>query len=258
MRTRWTWVLIAWGLAMALVAASLAFAPARAQEATPTAGQLQFGNVSPSPQPGAVEVEETVTRTPTPPGPAYAEAIDEANVRAGPGIDYDRLGTIYNGDRYVVIGAHRDYPWYQIEFPDSPTGTAWIYRDLVTLSGNVQNVPIIEGAEVPTQDPAQISARQTIAVLEQTPGALGTATALAALLPTGVFAPGGAGDTTQTPRPPTFTPPPLVPTQPPVALAPGRGQGDGGAGGLPPAVPIIGLAAIGILGLIVSVARRLI
>ncbi|GAB4458678.1 MAG: hypothetical protein Kow00120_27150 [Anaerolineae bacterium] len=245
---------------MVIGAGALMRVPASALQEAPTAtpAQLQFPNASPSPPPvdAGPEAAETATRTPTPPGPAYAEPIDEANVRSGPGLDFTRLGTIYNGDRYVVIGAHRDYPWYQIEFNDSPSGVAWVYRDLVTLSGNVHNVPIIEGPEAPTSDPAQASVQQTLAVLEQTPGALGTATALAALLPTGVFEAEGEA-AVQATRPPTFTPPPLAPTLPPAAFSPGAGQVDTGASGLPPAIPIIGLAAVGLLGLMVSAARRL-
>ncbi len=236
---------------------ALMLIPASAlQETSPTPGQLQFPNESPSPALDDSIIEQTATRTPTPPGPAFAEPIDEANVRSGPGIDFTRLGTIYNGSKYVVIGVHRDYPWYEIEFPDSPSGIAWVYKDLVTLSGNLQNVPIIEGPEAPTQDPAALAAQETLAVLTQTPGALGTVTALAALLPTGVFEAGGAGGTPAT-RPPTFTPPPLAPTQPPAAFSPGSSQGEASAGGLPPAIPIIGLAALGVLGLVISAARRL-
>jgi hypothetical protein len=244
------------GLLVAAGAQRVIVVPAWAfqAQATPTPAPLDFPSVSPSPAGGA---PPTPSRTPTPPGPAFAEPIDEANVRSGPGIDFDRLGTIYNGDEYVVIGAHREYPWYQIEFADSPTGTAWVYRDLVVLSGNVQNVPLIEGPMIPTEDPAVVSAQQTLAALEQTPGALATATALAGLLPTGVFAEGAGADTGLVTHPPTFTPPPLGPTQPPAQGSARRSEDEAGIAGVPPAVPIIALLVLGVLGLIVSLARRL-
>ena len=229
-----------------------------AQEGTtPTPAEFQYPDSAAPAGVDEIEGEGTPTRTPTPPGPAFAEAIEEANVRTGPGLDFNRLGTIFSGDRYVVVGAHRDFPWYQIEYPDSPTGLAWVYRDLVTLSGNVQNVPILEGEEVPTLDAEAVAVRQTIAVLEQTPGALGTATAMAALLPTGVFQAEGQAAGAPLVRPPTFTPPPPVPTPPPGAFSAQRGQNNPSATGLPPAIPIIGFAALGLMGLFISALRRL-
>ncbi|GAB4527433.1 MAG: hypothetical protein Kow0063_02680 [Anaerolineae bacterium] len=75
--------------------------------------------------------------------PILAEAIGEANVRAGPGIDYGLLGTIYNGARYRVIGQHENFPWLLIEFPPAPGGRGWVFADLVSLNAPVEQVPYL-------------------------------------------------------------------------------------------------------------------
>ncbi|MBN1283995.1 MAG: SH3 domain-containing protein [Anaerolineae bacterium] len=226
--------------------------PARAQDA-PTAAPLDLPTYTLTPEGG---VTATPTYTPSPPGLAYAEAIDEANVRSGPGVDFGKVGTIYSGGKYVVLGVHRDYPWVQIQFEDSSSKTAWVYRDLVELTGNVADIPVIEPEALPTQNPLLMAMQETLQVLTLTPGALGTATAMAGLFPGGVST--APADQPTPTRPPTFTPPPLGPTQLPSyqSLAARTGS-DNGLGGLPPAVPIIVLAVLGIMGLVVSILRRM-
>ncbi len=225
---------------------------AAAQDA-PTPLPVDFPTFTPSPEGGATAPP---TLTPTPAGLAYAEAIDEANVRDGPGIDFNRLGSIRSGAQYAVLTRHGDYPWIEIEFPDSPNDRAWVYRDLVTLTGNVEGIPIIQSEELPTQNPLLISMQETLEILTLTPGALGTATAMANLFPTD---PAGGSAPTATPtRLPTYTPPPLGMTPQPFLQERTQQSGTGGSlFGLPPAVPIIGLIVAGGLGLAASLFRRL-
>jgi hypothetical protein len=228
------------------------FAPALAQQPEPTPLPAEFPTLTPTPQGG---MTATPSSTSTPQGLAYAEAIDEANVRTGPGTDFDRIGSIFSGDKHVVLGIRRGYPWVKIQFIDPEIGAteAWVYRELVELSGNVDGIPLIEGEEVPTQNPLLISMQETLDVLTLTPGALGTATALAGLFPTGE--PTEAGPTST--RLPTFTPPPVGTANPSDYTVTGQRSSDNGLFGMPPAIPIIVLAALGVIGLIFSVVRRL-
>ena len=70
----------------------------------------------------------------------YAEAIGQAMLRNGPGIEYFRVGEITTGTRYRVLARHTYVPWLQL---DSPVGAAWVYEDLVTLTGNSALLPVV-------------------------------------------------------------------------------------------------------------------
>ncbi len=76
----------------------------------------------------------------TPTG-VFAEALGEANLRAGPGIEYPLLGQITAGTRYQVIARHELFPWLLIAYPLAPGGQAWVFADLVTLSAPLTQVP---------------------------------------------------------------------------------------------------------------------
>mgnify|MGYP005848775111 FL=1 len=75
----------------------------------------------------------------TPP-PVLAEAIEHANVREGPGVDYREVGSIRAGARYRVVGRHEVFPWLLIEFGD-PLQRGWVYADLLTVTGDLAQVP---------------------------------------------------------------------------------------------------------------------
>jgi hypothetical protein len=231
----------------------------RAQE-PPTATPVII-NLSPVAQQALPQDDSapTPTRTPTEQGVALLEAKDFANVRAEPSTDSAQLGQIKAGETYNVIG--RYVSWIQFQFPSSPTGKGWVFGDLVTLSGNVQNIPDIDpyAAQSP-QDNVAAAASATQAVITQTPGGVLTATVLARIVP-GTDAP--TSDVPQGPLP-TFTyPPNMVAIAPTPGLAasatpqpnqllpvPGTGQD------VPPLVPIVILGGVGLLGLLISSIRR--
>jgi len=228
--------------------------PRESAAAQGTPVPLQF----PTPTPTAGPPTETATRTPTSEGRPVIEAIsNDTNVRAGPDINDTPVGKIYPGRQYPVIGQRFD--WYQIEFPDTPSGTAWVYSGVVTLTGDASLIVQFEQEDVPTVDPAFAAVQETLAVVTGTPGAVATLTAQVQITPTGVFtaAPGEAGPTLMPGQPlPTFTFPPYTVT--PVIIprvAPSTVQTDSGS--LPPILPILALGALGLLGLLVSLLRRL-
>ncbi len=102
----------------------------------------------------ASQVSSAPSHQATPTG-ILAEAIGEANLRAGPGIEYDLLGTIRAGTRYGVLGQHDRFPWILIEYPNSPDGQGWVFADLVTLSTTLEQVPYItETVVISTPSPA--------------------------------------------------------------------------------------------------------
>src|SRR5258708_29925702 len=72
------------------------------------------------------------------------EAISTTNVRYGPGTDFPRVGTINKGEHYAVTRRHALYPWLEIEFADSPSGYGWVFKETITISGVLANVPVTQ------------------------------------------------------------------------------------------------------------------
>jgi hypothetical protein len=133
---------------------------------------------------------------------------------------YEVVGVLVIGQQVPAIGRTTVGEWIQIAYPSVPGGIAWIYKDLVELRGNVPIVeppPTITPRTTPTIDP-------TLA-----------AQFLVEIPPT---------------RLPTFTaPPPIaIPTFEDVSpiIGPSR---------LPMGLVIIGMAVLGLFGILISFLR---
>lgn len=224
-----------------------------AQAETPTPVQLEFPDATAT---SVVELSPTATRTATVVANNFIEAInDDTNVRAGPDIESERVGLIYPGTQYRVVA--RRFDWFQIEFPGSPSGSAWVFSGVVTLTGNAADIPEIELDQIPTIDPGFLAAQATAEFVRETPGGLATLTAAVEITPTGIFTTSPEDGATLDPSaiPPTFTEP--AQTNTPIVIPRGAPTTSGAPGGLPPIVPILALAALGLMGLLVALLRRL-
>ena len=69
------------------------------------------------------------------------EAVGSANLRAGPGLEYALIDTITSGTSYRMVGRSAHFPWYLIALPDT---MGWVFKDLVKVTGNVNDVPVTE------------------------------------------------------------------------------------------------------------------
>lgn len=164
----------------------------------------------------------TVTGSPV---SALAIVLDSeqgfANVRSGPGtLGYEVVGVLVEGQQVPVIGRTVVGDWLMIAYPGVPSGVAWIWKDLVELRGNAAIVdsPATNTPRVtPTIDPT-LAAQFLVNV--------------------------------QPARLPTFTPPePLtIPT-----FLPDASQT--ATGGVPVGFIIVGMAVLGIFGLLISFLR---
>jgi uncharacterized protein YraI len=163
----------------------------------------------------------TVTSSPF--GPMATVNLDQEqiNVRAGPSQDYPIVGVLEQGEKVPALGRSVGGDWVEIAYPVVDGGVAWVYAYLVTISGG--ELPII----VPPPTPSP----QVTPTIDPT---------LAAQL---IFEIGPT-------RLPTFTQPPPVemPTYTQAAAI-------SVSGGLPMGFIIIGLAAVGLFGLLISVFR---
>jgi hypothetical protein len=177
------------------------------------------------------------------------EAPVQGNVRSAPSLDAQILGVIKPGQFFAVTGRYAK--WLRIQYQQAPNGIGWVYEDVVKMTGgDPASIPLIDAGAVPSPNVQTAGAQQTANYLTATPGAPETATVMQASA-TGVFT-RAADDARQPGVPlPTFTyPPPFV-----EATLPSRSAAVSRSG-LPPVVPIIGLAILGMAGLFISSLRR--
>jgi hypothetical protein len=164
----------------------------------------------------------TVTGTVT--GPiaiVYSDPEDQINVRSGPDVFYPKVGVLINRQEVPALARTEGGSWVKIVYPGVPEGVAWVYAPYVRVTGELPIVPkppTPTPATTPTIDPTLAS--QFISEIPPT-------------------------------RKPTFTPaPPLVvPTFQAVDIS-------SATGGLPSGFIILGLASVGLFGLVVSFLRR--
>lgn len=154
------------------VTGSLASVPYTEQILNVSPTELPPDSSAPSPTPfsgGApimgtapVQAPESTTDVPLPTVAAavYVEAINYANVRFGPGTDFPPVGEIRRGELYAVLRRHATFPWLEIVYPNYVTGRGWVYRETVTITGDLNSVPLTDersfGAPILTPTPQVI------------------------------------------------------------------------------------------------------
>jgi hypothetical protein len=151
----------------------------------------------------------------------YSDPEDQINVRSGPDVFYPKVGVLINRQEVPALARTEEGSWVKIVYPGVPEGVAWVYAPYVRITGELPIVPkppTPTPETTPTIDPTLAS--QFISEIPPT-------------------------------RKPTFTPPPplIIPTYEAVPVV-------SGTGGLPSGFIILGLASIGVFGLIVSFLRR--
>ncbi len=77
------------------------------------------------------------------------------NVRAGPGVSWERLTQVREGETYAVLGRNGDSSWFQIS---GPGFTGWVSGRFVTLSGDAAALPVTDspGAVTGGQQPGGV------------------------------------------------------------------------------------------------------
>jgi hypothetical protein len=67
-------------------------------------------------------------------------------VRRGPGLDYNDVGVLYNGDSALANGRDRISRWIRIALPSKPELNGWITTETnyTIIDGDIPNLPYIE------------------------------------------------------------------------------------------------------------------
>lgn len=95
------------------------------------------------------------TTTPQPAQPSLT-ALNDLNIRSGPGTAYPVLGLLPAGQTAEISGLSQDGAWWQIRLPAN--GRGWLSANYVTTQ-NVSNVPIVQAlllAATPTPAPPPV------------------------------------------------------------------------------------------------------
>lgn len=79
--------------------------------------------------------------TPSPTGPLITVVVEGANVRAGPGTEFEVVGGLYQEEQARLLGRSQAGDWLQVELPDS---VGWIFAPLVEASVPLDEVPVVE------------------------------------------------------------------------------------------------------------------
>jgi hypothetical protein len=83
-----------------------------------------------------------------------AKTTADANVRSGPDVGYNLLGTLSQGSTAKVLGRNDANTWWYIEYAASPSGYAWISGTVVSTDCLPVNVQVISAQPLtPTATP---------------------------------------------------------------------------------------------------------
>ena len=140
------------GIAVLILVLSL-IACASSPTATPTPRPLS----APATRAAATSTTSTASTRPasTPTGP---RANTAANLRAGPGTNYDKIGSAASGQALDIVARNSTGDWYQLR------GGGWIFGELVTgapvvpVAAIIPTAPPATNASIVTSAPATTSA----------------------------------------------------------------------------------------------------
>lgn len=136
----------------------------RAPEPTFTPAPAQPFVIVPTPEPVTPEPTATATRVldghnaanpiqPDPPQPEAQQSTQPqlvapgaVNIRSGPGLTYEVIGTLNANTAMPIVGRNADGSWWQIRITDDRLG--WVANSVVNAS-NTQNIPVAEAPPPP-------------------------------------------------------------------------------------------------------------
>lgn len=131
------------GLLAALCMLGAVFAPGTRPITLPTMApslSVAAQNPRPTTPPPTFTPRPTLTATPA---PVRAQVLAvTANLRAGPGTAYARVGGLQQGDFVTVLAVSEDRDWWLVEYRG---GTAWLSADptiAVALQGDLIALPV--------------------------------------------------------------------------------------------------------------------
>jgi uncharacterized protein YraI len=117
---------------------------------TGNVSELSAGEAAPT-------VAEAVPQSDTP----MLSSIANANIRSGPGLEFERIGMLSQGQEAEILGQDPDGFWWLIKAPNVEGERGWVSRDYV-IARNAGEVPVIgtssiQFGAIPTPAPGKPS-----------------------------------------------------------------------------------------------------
>jgi hypothetical protein len=98
----------------------------------------------------------TNTLTPTPSVPMVSVTLN-TNCRFGPGLVYEYLGALLEGETAEIHGINPGGNFWYIENPDNPGEYCWITAAYAVVSGDTSQVPVLTPPPTPTHTPVPLN-----------------------------------------------------------------------------------------------------
>ncbi len=70
------------------------------------------------------------------------------NVRSGPGLDFDLLGRLDEGDELAIVAKNNTGEWWQVEYQAGENGLAWLADVVVDVTGDTSAIPVVSDNSV--------------------------------------------------------------------------------------------------------------
>lgn len=93
-------------------------------------------------------------------GTSSGRALANVNIRSGPGLNFQKVGTLEIDQETLIVGIDPERFWYLIEIPGVSTEQGWVSVDYVA-GQNTENLPIVRyqpanaNRDVPTPAPGK-------------------------------------------------------------------------------------------------------
>ncbi len=102
----------------------------------------------PAPSPTAPPPSVSPTLTPIPPSATPVQLLariraEKVNCRFGPGVAYESLNELEEGQIARVIGRNADSTWWQARDPGDPGGRCWLAAQVTELQGEASALPVV-------------------------------------------------------------------------------------------------------------------
>ncbi len=122
--------------------------------------------------PTAAEAVDVATFTPIPPlatitvapppnvpsVPRASPSTQAVNCRSGPALGWDVLALVQYGQSVQIVGKTADASWVQVRNPVQAGGLCWMSAGVVSITGNLDTVPIVAAPVAPTGQPTTYAA----------------------------------------------------------------------------------------------------
>ncbi len=99
----------------------------------------------------------TITVAPSPGVPMASPSNQAVNCRSGPALGWNVVTLIQYGQSVEIVGKNADASWLEVKGPGLAGGVCWMSAGVVSVTGNLGNLPIVAAPVPPTGAPTIVA-----------------------------------------------------------------------------------------------------